>query len=269
MKNFKIHSLKYLFLFGLLSITILTTGCVKFTYNFEIDNYNNIKLTEINAINVKIANTVDAVSVARLENDLQSKINALILEEYSAEKYTDKNFTGLKSYKEFKLDHFFNESLPAGFSNENQTETPVKIDKTFFKTTYTISLKFKAADINKRTSDIPQVNIAAITSFNKRLARAQAQKTDTETTPDQSGVSPVMELTIKIPTTASSNNATEVLDNHIYKWDLASKKAVEINLQYTKLNWFNILLTLFVLFIISLVVIATKEKDTDKDVPKL
>lgn len=283
MKLKEIFSLQKLFLFCLLLVATLTSGCVKYSYDIKIDSRDNIYISEINAINLSFIKSVDPTAEAKFNSELQSKKNFLKDTGYTVEDYKDDTYTGYKSFKKFSKSKFTKADLPSGFSSN--VDNPIDIKKTFFKKNYTISLTYDMNDVNNDRKSSKNSDADKIVSRTKKTDPESGKITERivyengnvstksyypgetndfgnifsyalTSTP---GVTPVIDLTFKIPTIASSHNANEAKGNE-YTWNLVSETPVDIELSYEIIDWFNIILTIFILITLTLLGIAIKNR---------
>ena len=235
------------FLFYLLSIAILTSGCIKYTYNIEIDNKDVVHITEIDSMRSSFIKKLDEERNKKIQYAIDIKKTNLTNEKYEIEDFDDGKYKGLKSVRHIKLSRFSDLYLPQGFSTPQNR--PIVVSKSFYKKTYSIllnyNIKYATRNMidNFSTFSDPEEEDEKIDSLHKRIK-------------------PVSELTIKIPAKAISHNADEVLNNNEYKWNLISNKPIDISIKYEKINWLNIFLTLLMIFTVILLITAIKNRDT-------
>jgi len=132
-------SLIFLFL-----IMLCTTGCVKYSYNIEIDDKDNILVSEIDAVNLNFIKSLDPNAPRQIQKDLDKDKHDLEKNGYIVENYSDETYTGLKRLKKYILPMYSTEDLPDGFSTTQVR--PILKKKEFLKNTYIVALKY---DINK------------------------------------------------------------------------------------------------------------------------
>lgn len=283
MKLKEFFSLQKLFLFCLLLVATLTSGCIKYSYNIEIDNRDNVSISEINAINLSFIKSIDPTAEAKFNSEIQSKKNLLKEAGFTVENYKDDVYTGYKTFKKYSKSKFTKSDLPKGFSSN--LDSPIEIKKTFFKKNYKISLTYDMNNINKDPKSSKDSDVDKIVSRTKKTDPESGKITErivyesgavstTSYYPGEmndlgnifgyaltsaSGVTPVIDLTLKIPVAASSHNAKEAKGNE-YTWDLVSDAPVNIELSYEIINWFNIILSIFILITLILLGIAIKNR---------
>lgn len=257
---------KLLFLCLLFSLTFITTGCVKSVYNIEIDKRGNIKTSETQALNVTFLKTFDSQIDKKIKKEFNKRKSELEKNDFSAELYSDDNFSGIIKSKDFKIKTFKNEDLPVGFSCERKA--PVILDKRAFSDVYTIELLFepkKAMEENKKNAPILNED----KKEQKPTEQLQEQPQEQQAKPDvtvqpmadnsdfeaaleemykeKPELAPSAELVIKTPYPASSHNATRVVNDNEYHWNLASKDPVEINIVFGKICISRIIFVLLTL----------------------
>ena len=249
MRKNSLFNLKYLFIFCLLTVTLLTSGCVKYTYRFDIDNKGKIAITETNGISSSIMKEMNPTVLKILNDGINLKTIHKTDNGYSVYKCKDGDYAVLKSYKKFNISRFITADLPEGFSTPQKN--PVMVQKKFYKTTYTISLSYNIKYATRNIMDNAGVNFGLL---NENVEPVYNKK-------------PVAELIIKIPTKAISNNANQIVGKNEYKWFLLTKKTVNIELKYEIINWFNIILSIIVAVTTILLIIAMNNKEFSKKSP--
>ena len=249
--------------FILLTVSVitmfLTTGCIKCSYNFEIDKNGNLMITETSAINDKMLKTVIPD-----ENDLKRQLydarKDLEKDGFKVENYRESNYTGLKRSKIYDIKTFKQEKLPAGFGSKKLN--PFEIKEGFLKNTLDIQLSYnykKAQENMEKVSNLTNINnFNSIEETSDTDILQQDKTIDNETediTEDTSSsmlednpeMKPSADLTIKIPYKTIKHNATRIINDNEYQWELATQGDVNITLKAEKINWSNIIGTLFVL----------------------
>ena len=249
MKRNKIFGVKLLFIFCLLSMAILTSGCIKYRYSIVIDNNNNVGVSEITTIDSSIVDNADPVIKQALNKGLNQKISNMSDEKYSVVKVKEGVYIGLKSYKKHKMSKFLDTDLPEGFTSTQVH--PIVVKKSFYKTKYSMSLKY---DVKYATKTILINSGISLNDIKDRIEPSYPKK-------------PLAELVIKIPTRAISHNANQVISDKEYKWSLMSKTPLNIEITYEKLNWFNIVLTVLVIIVVALLIVAINNKEFSKKSP--
>lgn len=292
--------MKKLLLLPVFLILLCTTGCMKYSYNIEIDNKDNIKIAEIEAINLSVMESFGDEVTDEMEKSFEKSKKEYENAGYSVENYKDDIYTGLKRTKEYTLSAYHINNLPDGFVSKN--EEPVLIKKGFFKNTYSIDLKYdmsrasqKQAKYANEFSDTEEDDSYDDNDTNRIISRekttdpvtgmvtenityengAKATSTYNKNSMENfgnamgkmfssaPGVAPVADLTIKIPCKAKEHNAKEVISDNVYKWNLISQTPVEIYITYEKINWLNIILiSFFTILMITLFILYRKNMNS-------
>ena len=237
--------MKKIFLISLISfITVICTGCVKYDYNIEIDKKDNVKFSETLSLNQKLFSALSTdfdnaykLSLDKLTNKYKSK-------GYDVQEYKDSDFSGITISKEKLTVNKLKESLPEGFIKDSAS---VIVQRGFIKNSYKIHLLYDIR-IVLSSSDVAQVQSAltakeknVIISNKSVVRRINNQFIDMTKINERynsipgkkPGIIPESVLTIKIPAKAIKHNASEVLSDNCYSWNLALKsQPVEIILEY-------------------------------------
>ncbi len=245
-----------------------TTGCVKSSYNIEIDKKGNVKTSQIQALNVSLLKTFDPEIDKTLKKQFNEKKQELEKNGFKAEFYSEEGFSGVKKTKDFKIKNFKNSDLPTGYSCENKA--PVIFDRRAFSDVYTVELTFdpqKVTEENKKNSaalkkdkKTPEKKenepLQAVEQSDSEIAQnePEAEVPNKENAKFEQSIEdlaknnpqfmPSMELVIKTPYKASSHNATKVVNEKEYHWVFTSKEPVEIKLVFGKICISKILLVL-------------------------
>ena len=126
--------MKKAFLILACTLALFTTGCVKYSYNIEIDNKDNISVSETEAINAKLIKSFSPNADVEMKKKLEEKKPELEKDGYTVESYDDGTFIGLKRTKNYEISSYDSSNLPKGFLATGKA--PIEKDKKFFKTTY-------------------------------------------------------------------------------------------------------------------------------------
>ncbi|MCQ2754180.1 MAG: hypothetical protein MJ231_03930 [bacterium] len=289
---------RFIFLTVAVMTMFLTTGCIKCSYNFEIDKKGNVTIAEVNAINSQMFKAFNA-DESSLNKQFDTAKKDLEKEGYKVENYNEGNFIGLKRSKNYSATSFNMTKLPAGFSAKSLN--PFEIKESFLKNTLNIKLSYnykKAQEnmekegntdntddssfnetsndpniistnktVDEETGEVTEITeyrdgSTATTRYNQNTMNnfGNALSSMFEANPE---MKPSAELVIKIPYKSTENNATKVLSDNEYQWDLTLQENVDIVLKAEKINWNNILGALFVIVaVIAGLLIWNKYKET-------
>ena len=261
---------KKLLILTSLFLLMFTSGCVKQKdeYVITIDKNDNVTLSEtvgIDKENLKMMNKEYGSFVGSFTNNANSHSkqfeNYILdmtkktrsLSGFDSQDYSDDEYVGFTQTKNnILISDIKPEYLMPGLISASRT--PVTIDKGVFKDTYKIHLKYnyeKAYDeINERSEKVRQEAEGqnythAVKAKHTFIDNQDGTFTIKDTYSSENGFSgigsksdipnPDITLTIKIPTKATKHNATKVLKNNEYQWDLfVLNSDVDINLEYTK-----------------------------------
>lgn len=285
-------------------ITFLCTGCVKYSYNIEIDKNDKVTISETEAMNLSMLKSFDANIEDKIQEEVEKTSEEYKQKGYEVKSYSDDVYNGLTIIKkDIDFDKTI-QSLPKNFVSDESNKNVFSKEKKFLKNVYKIHLYSninaafennpegsflngtpqeqveetsesmdgnkivsKEKIVDEATGDVIEKTVyengAVMTS--RYNPKEQAQFTDAmgsmvENTP---GMMPVAELTIKVPKKPKKHNATKVLSDTEYQWNLVSEKQpVEIVIEYEKYEFatFAMVLSLVLLFLV-LAIIFNKTKD--------
>ena len=199
---------------------ILTTGCIKCSYDIEIDKDNNISVSETKAIDISKIDSDDVFE--DINNNLDKNKSKLEELGYEVALYDENDYKGLTQKKVYKLDKFYNVDLPKGF--EANTKKTIRVKSVFgIKDVYTIDWNYSfrnAIEQNLSKYDTEDIDLNA----EKMTEIYESQ--------------PKAELVIKVPYKVVQNNATSVVGGKELHWNLIDEKNdnVHILLKYEKYN---------------------------------
>jgi hypothetical protein len=219
---------KFLLLIALVFITITTSGCIKCSYNIEIDKKDNVKFTETQAIDLSLFKSYGGAEVDQLiKQSFDEQSKQFESEGYKVEPFTDDKYNGIKLSKEYKIDSMKNNDLPKGFASK--IEKPILVKSGFFNDKYTIHLIY---DYSKIMDNTNQQNIA---QPNQGLSSAPSQQELQEFNKSMENMfKPQLDLTIKLPQKPKKQNATKVISDTEYQWTLSSSEVTDIFIEYEK-----------------------------------
>lgn len=239
--------MKKVFLILLVStITFICTGCVKFDYNIEINKDNKINISQTQGFNVKFFRAISP----GFDNGFKKSVDVLTDRYdklgYETSLYEDDAFSGLTIARNGLTFKQAKEFLPSGFSGDENSFT---VSKGLVKNSYRVHLYYdikealKNPDIVSAQRENPTT---VIMSPDRESQYINGQLVDMTAIRDnyaaiegeKPSVVPVSTLKIKIPAKAKSSNATKVINDNEYQWDLSSKdKPVEIILEYETVDF--------------------------------
>ena len=220
---------KLIYLSTILLMMVLTTGCVKYSYNIEIDKNNNVSVEKIQTIDASVFDAYDNEVIDKSLNYGKSKLEE---DGYEVSVYEGVNegvnkedkSRGLKSKKVYKLDKVHRSNLPAGFKSNNKNFIETK-SLWGIKDTYTIDWTY---------------SVKEAISNSKYSEEAEKRDINIEELISSSGIKPQAELVIKIPYKSIHDNATSISnDNKELHWNLVDENndSVHIILKYEKYNY--------------------------------
>ena len=272
--------MKKVFLSILICFTIFCcSGCVKYSYDIEINNKDEIAWSQIQAFNINVFKSLDSNFESKWDQMYNEISTEYKNEGFNVEQYQDETFAGFKIAKNnIKLGNF-KDNLPAGFQSK-QAERVI-VEKGFVKTTYKLDLIYNADEamnkapggtfstesggektetyasnnnepdiISKETITDPATgdviektvysNGSTSTSrYNPKALSAFSNSIESAVN-SMPGMQPVMDLTIKIPVKASKTNAAKIINDKEYQWSLVSEEPVEIVLEYSRYDFSSV-----------------------------
>lgn len=224
---------KLIYLSTILLMMVLTTGCVKYSYNIEIDKNNNVSVEKIQTIDASVFDAYDNEVIdkslnygkSKLEEDgYEVSVYEGVNEGVNKEVNKEDKSRGLKSKKVYKLDKVRRSDLPAGFKSNNKNFIETK-SLWGIKDTYTIDWTY---------------SVKEAISNSKYSEEAEKRDINIEELISSSGIKPQAELVIKIPYKSIHDNATSISkDNKELHWNLVDENndSVHIILKYEKYNY--------------------------------
>lgn len=239
---------KKLFVLVSLFILIFTTGCIqqKDDYIIMIDKNDNVVLSE--TVGIAYLGTDDNNEMLDYILSAIKKVKGI--KGFSKKDYREGEYVGFIQTKDGILlsDVRPNDLMPGlKFASRTFAEK----DNGFLKDTYKIHLKYNYVkaynEINKRVSASQNnegVEKHVLTALNPIFIDNTDGTHTIKSTYYEDGFSgtssinvpnPKITLTIKIPAKATKHNATKVISESEYQWDLfALNTDVDINLEYSK-----------------------------------
>ena len=253
----------------------LCTGCVKVSYNIEIDKNDKVKLAATQAYNLEMLKSMDSNIEQKFQESIEEPKKEFESKGYKVEEYLDETYSGLTIYKENLDFASAAKDLPDGLKKKN--ENAFTIEKGLFKDKYKIHFICKLDDImsGTRNSDTAETDMSGsdsdeleegVVSVTKTTDPVTGKITErreyegggySEVTYDPKevqqfgnaigtavgtavntvpGMTPVADMTIKIPYAATKNNADKVISPTEYQWNLVKENGsdTEIILEYEK-----------------------------------
>ena len=288
--------MKRFLLIGLFCITaICCTGCLKVSYNIEIDNKDNVSISQTQAYNLEMLKSLDPNIDEKFAADIEEKKAEFESKGYETAMYKDDKYTGLTLTKDKITFKNAASELPDNIKNGNENAFSVK--KGLFQNTYKIHLIVDGNNVVSGAQSEGSGNTNQDDNIDKVVSKTKTTDDVTgetiETTvyesgakstvrynPEeqkqfgnamgealsQSGMEPELSLTIKIPKKAISHNATKTISDTEYQWNLAvEKQPVEINIEYTKSNTGTIIGGIAALLVLLLIFGITKQKQNPQN----
>ncbi len=280
--------MKKCLLLGIMLILCFTcTGCVKYAYNIEINSKDKLSLTQTEAFNSKLLTSLSPEIEKQWSSEYESFAREYKDKGYEVKEYQDENYRGATLIKkDIKLQDL-TKHLPKGF--QNASEETITVEKGFIKTNYKLYLVYNLQDANNKNStfqtnhsdtntsstnnsgykivskqkitDPSTGNVTEITEYdNGSTSEVIYNPKEIESVP---GAKPEVSLTIKTPKKATKHNATKVLDNNTYYWDLFSEQPVEISLEYTKYDFSAVGIVGSLIIILTLLVFIYNKSKND------
>lgn len=275
------------------SLTFICTGCVKFDYNIEINNKDEIKISETKGV------TFEEFKSGAFREALKSEL-ANTIQQYKDKGFTvsevnEEDFAAISLSKDKLTFKQAKESLPKGFKEDSSFEVSKGLVKKSYKVhllydlpeavTYntalysdfrtsskvleTVADRIQEPIVSISTREIPSNNKVLVT---KKYADGRALVTilDQEEYDEimKSFLFPESVLTIKIPGKVTKNNADNVISDSEYQWYLTKdQQPVEIILEY-EVNDFSKVAAIFSILVLLGAVFALVQKAQKSDVVK-
>lgn len=238
--------MKKALLIGLImAASVFCTGCVKVSYDIDINNKDQVTITETKAIKNELLNTNNPDFEKNFAESLEDSAQQYRNKGYEVQEFRDKDYRGLSIIK--KDVGFTNviSAMPDGFDKENKNNY-FKREVGLIYTTYKICI-------------LPELQNAL---------RLQTGGSSSQGLYKTSEDSPYADLTIKIPYKATKHNADMVINDKVYKWDLTKKdQPVIVLLEYKKLD-LSIVAGIFSLILIIGGALYVAQKNNKSDVIK-
>ncbi len=264
----------------LVSVSVFCTGCIKSSYNINIDDKDNVSISKTQAFNLSFFENYDPGFKNEFEKSVFENEEDFKKDGYDVAEYYDGTYRGITISKKNINFEKTGEEFEDAFTDVDEAFT---IERRGFSKFYKIHLVYDSNKAMEQLSkqensfqneDIDEENSFTINGKPDKVVSKTTQ-TDpntgdvTETTyyasgavstssynPQQQkkfgealgnyfnsvpGLKPISEITIKIPKKAVKNNATKVISDTEYYWDLSdtdSKNSViEVILEYEKFDF--------------------------------
>lgn len=278
MKKFFIISLLFI-------IMVFSSACHRSIYTIKIDKDNNISFSYIYAlknktINEYIRKSVNAAGISSEDRRsmikelnkytkdesmqleyIKNTYSYLFLKKTSPQLYKLNGYRGfIQSKDNIKMEDFYLSYLPAGFTNKNKHV--VDIEAGFVKNKYRIHLNYSYIERDKLESygvicgerkieykDDGTVIIRPAQDFSSNESEEQSYVEMSE--------KPEEKFIIQLPVKAKKHNATSVLPNNTYEWDLFTENPnLDIYIEYDKGNGGMGIILIFLFLIIGFIAIG-------------
>lgn len=206
---------KILFAGLIMLSSILFTGCIKISYDIDINSKNELTVTETKAMKKELLNTESPNFEQRYADSFKGAAQNYKSKGYEVKEFEDDNYRGLSIIK--RNTDFTNglSALPDGFKKENPNNYFKRKVGLIF-TTYTICL-------------VPDLNNALSIQTTGESPSTELYKPSKE--------APISDLTIRLPQKAYRHNADKVINDRIYQWDLTPKgEPIFVLIEYKKLD---------------------------------
>ncbi len=295
---------KFLLLCLLCFSVFVCTGCVKVSYDIEINKNDKVLVSETQAFNFSMFESFDPNIKQKFKEDIDKAKSEFESKGYKTSLYEDETYSGLTISKDNIDFESVSSNLPKGLKNNNKDAFTV--EKGFLKDVYKIHLVCNLEDIMSSVSSDDESKAAL--SQNSSTPESELEEgvvSKTKTTDPETGmvtevteyengsravvsynsggmqqlgntvgampgVTPVADLTIKIPYPAIKNNASKVISPTEYQWNLVNEdKKVEVILEYEKSKVVSVMLyAVPILFILLLIILFLVFSNKNGNTPK-
>lgn len=265
---------KYLFM--LLVVAILSTGCVKFNANMDIKKDKSMDFNIIYALDTSVFG-----EDAKLEEKDFEEVKKA---GFTVTKYKDGNMEGFELSKKIKnIDEVSTENdakydLSGMMGGKEENKYLFKVKKGLLKNTYTAKFKFDANEsgLNQEMTDsedepLADVNVTANDETGAPSNEIEIDENDLFGGADYSQMMANLDLSfnVKLPYGAKSNNATKEEDGKLI-WKLSSTNAQAIEFEFNIYNQPVLyggiaLIVLLVAAIVALIVLKVKKNKNKKE----
>ncbi len=270
---------RLLILFGIMIFAITTSGCVKYSTSMEITKKDEAIIKQDFGVHIQLLQTIDPdLNLENAKDFWKSKENKTEIESlqkkgYTVKDYKNGEYVGKSVYKNFKRAMYISPTdLPTGIAVPAGVNSPIKIKKGVFGSSYAVNLKIDPDKLNKRKDDIDKAEAERQKAEDEMMGfsdeeiveeneqqeqpeqqEEQPQPSAIDTFVEQSGLQPEVEFSIKIPKKAKKHNATKVdKKKHIYTWvftpqDIKNGKSMEINIEWGGINLLSIIFLILII----------------------
>ena len=294
----EIFNMKKVLLLGIVALTaFICTGCIKYSYNIEVSDNDKVTISKTQAMNLKFFENYDPQFDEKYQESITKTRNEYSQRGYEVNEYKDNTYTGITLRKEnidfentiddikddFKNDAYaflvqrnglnkrykihlvydFNKAL-SNISEEHDTD-----DYTLLSKDQNPGVVSRTGETDSETGDVIEtITYDDGTTVTTRKISAQEEnfgKALGSAIAGTPGLKPVSELTIKIPKKATKHNATKVISDTEYYWDLSGKaQPVDITIEYEKFDYAVLGIIISVIIVIGLLVLVfNKSKVND------
>ncbi len=267
--------MKKIFLTTLVCLTaFFCTGCVQENYDIEINNKDLVSLTYTK--NLQYRPMQSPKFRESIQKDLQKNIQQYEDSGFEVKTELEENGNCFITLKKANLSPIKTAKiLPKGFNTNGGNWLEIK--KTLIKKHYKIHLTYNLKDaLNSENTELFNFKNSseAFKLYQNALEQIVVSRTkqkdslgfDYISTEYASGnkimekydedakliipQSPKAEITIKIPTKSTSNNATNVVNNTTYQWIITEEQPVEILLDYERWDFSPLAMVISILVVV-------------------
>lgn len=263
-------------------VTLFCTGCVQESYNIEINNKDQISLSETRSIQYKPLESSNFREA--IENDFKKYIQKYKTYGYDINtEFKENGFSTVTLKKDNISSIEASKILPKGF--EIKDENWFNIKHTLIKDYYKIHLTYNLKNaINVANFDFENFKKSsnAFNQYKEALAQVVVSKTITSNvngayilTEYANGnrimepynekealinpLTPKAEITIKIPVKASTTNATKIINNTTYQWIATEEQpSIDILLNYSRWDFSNLAIVISLIIVVSSALMVAK-----------
>ncbi len=283
---------KSLLLVFVIMLSFCCTGCIKSSYNIEIDDKDNVSVSKTMAMNLSFFESYDPNFDDKFKDSILESEDEFEKDGYEVEEYSDGTYRGVSLSKKGIRFEDASEVFKNDFVDEDKL---FSLEKKGLSKIYKIHLfydpkkamvqmsegKTDEFSMNNSEDDSLIINGEADEVVSKTKETDPNTGDVTETThyasgavsttkynPQQQeqfgnaignylnsvpGLKPVFEMTIKIPEKAIKHNATKVISDTEYYWDFSNSNGIaEVVLEYKKFD-FSSLGPIFSVLIIAVI----------------
>ncbi len=257
-------------------LSVFCTGCVKYSYNIEIDDNDNVAFSKTEALNSSFFQNSVTDFQQKFDLSIKQHKDSFSQDGYEVEEYLDNGYKGIiaskknlslkeasdtlanefggdedifsmekKGFSKIYKVHFvydFKTAMDQATKDEQAFLTSQGYNDMLVENNEQIDVVSNIGETSEQSVDSNETIQDFDSSDSESLSNSQNQQiydeNSEETNKTVKSPKPISELTIKIPEKAVKNNATKVVSDTEYYWDLAgAKQPVEIILEYRKFDF--------------------------------